>query len=139
MDHFICKSKGRLFTSAGKSLLQDMFCGGCLFIDHTSSFVHVEFQVHLNTAESLNAKDKFERMCRDVGVVPQAYLSDNGAAFTSAEYSRKMSTSKQVIQFAGVGAHHQNGNAERAIQTIMSVARSVRCINDDVARRHPLA
>ena len=125
MDHFICKSKGRLFTSAGKSLLQDMFCGGCLFIDHASSFVHVEFQVHLNTAESLNAKDKFERMCRDVGVVPQAYLSDNGAAFTSAEYSRKMSTSKQVIQFAGVGAHHQNGNAERAIQTIMSVARTM--------------
>ena len=125
MDHFICKSKGRLFTSAGKSLLQDMFCGGCLFIDHASSFVHIEFQVHLNTAESLNAKDKFERMCRDVGVVPQAYLADNGAAFTSAEYSRKMSTSKQVIQFAGVGAHHQNGNAERAIQTIMSLARTM--------------
>ncbi len=62
MDHFICKTKGRLFTSAGKSLRQDMFSGGCLFIDHASSFVHVEFQVHLNTAESLEAKDKFARI-----------------------------------------------------------------------------
>ena len=125
MDHFICKTKGRLFTSAGKSLRQDMFSGGCLFIDHASSFVHVEFQVHLNTAESLEAKDKFERMCRDVGVVPQAYLSDNGGSFTSAEYSKKVAASEQALRFAGVGAHHQNGNAERAIQTIMSVARTM--------------
>jgi hypothetical protein len=26
-----------------------MFAGGCLFIDHASNFVHVEFQKHLNT------------------------------------------------------------------------------------------
>jgi hypothetical protein len=125
MDRFICKTKGHLFTSAGKSLHQDMFSGDRLFIDHASSFVHVEFQVHLNTAESLEAKDKFERMCRDVGVVPRAYLSDNGGNFTSAEYSKKVAASEQALRFAGVGAHHQNGNAERAIQTIMSVARTM--------------
>jgi hypothetical protein len=124
-DHFICKAKGCLFTSAGKSLRQDMFSGGCLFIDHASSFVHVEFQVHLNTAESLEAKDKFERMCRDVGVVPQAYLSDNGGSFTCAEYSKKVAASEQALCFAGVGAHHQNDNAERAIQTIMTVAQTM--------------
>jgi len=29
------------------------------------------------------------------------------------------------MKFAGVGAHHHNGNAERAIQTIMSIARTM--------------
>ncbi len=36
-----------------------------------------------------------------------------------------MAASEQALRFAGVGAHHQNGNAERAIQTIMSVARTM--------------
>jgi hypothetical protein len=74
MDHFICITKGRLITSAGKSLRQDEVSYGCLFINHASSYVRVEFQAHLNTAESLEAKDKFERMCCDIGAVPQAYI-----------------------------------------------------------------
>lgn len=31
---------------------------------------------------------------------------------------------KQTITFSGVGAHHQNGIAERAIQTISNMARA---------------
>jgi hypothetical protein len=76
--------------------------------------VHIEFQVHLNTAESLKAK---------VGIVPQVYLSDNGGSSTSAEYSKKVAASGQALRFAGVGVHHQNGNAEQAIQTMMLVAQ----------------
>jgi hypothetical protein len=97
-----------------------------LFINHASSYVHVEFQAHLNTAESLEAKDKFERMCCDIGAVLQANLSDNGGSFTSAEYSKEVAALEQALRFAGVGAHHQNGNAERAIQTIMSVTQTMR-------------
>ncbi|KAI2495349.1 hypothetical protein MHU86_19151 [Fragilaria crotonensis] len=80
IDHFICGTKGRLFSSAGRSLNSDMFAGGCLFIDHASNFVHVEFQKHLNTHETLKAKQNFELMARDSGVIPQSYLSDNGGA-----------------------------------------------------------
>jgi hypothetical protein len=55
------------------------------------------------------------------------YLSDNGGSFTSAEYSKKVAALEQALRFAaGVGAHHQNGNAERAIQTIMSVTQTMR-------------
>ena len=64
-------------------------------------------------------------MCRDHGVIPQSYLSDNGKAFTSAGFTAYLSQFKQVMKFAGVGAHHHNGNAERAIQTIMSIARTI--------------
>ena len=125
VDHFLCSTKGRLLTSKGKTPEKDMYTGGCLFIDHASNYVHVEYQQHLTTHETLQSKDKFEHMCRDVGVVPTSYLSDNGKCFTSAEFQQRLSTFEQIIRFAGVGAHHHNGNAERAIQTIMSIARTM--------------
>ena len=125
MDHFICSTKGRLFTSRGKTADSEMFSGGCLFVDHASGYIHVEFQTSLNTHETINAKDNFELMCRDHGVVPQSYLTDNGSAFTSAGFTAKLCDFAQIIRFAGTGAHHHNGTAERAIQTIMSMARTM--------------
>jgi hypothetical protein len=110
IDHFMCGTKGRLFSSAGRSLNSDMFAGGCLFIDHASNFVHVEFQKHLNTHETLKAKQNFELMARDSGVIPQSY----GGSFTSTKFTEHLGTLKQVVKFAGVGAHHHNGHAERA-------------------------
>ena len=89
-----------------------MYSGGCLFVDHASGHIHVEFQTHLNTHETLAAKNNFEMMCHDHGVVPQSFLTDNGSAFTSSEFSDKLHNFSQVIQFAGVGAHHHNGTVE---------------------------
>ncbi|KAI2489016.1 hypothetical protein MHU86_25586 [Fragilaria crotonensis] len=71
---------------------------------------------HLNTHETLKAKQNFELMARDSGVIPQSYLSDNGGSFTSAKFTEHLGTLKQVVKFAGVGAHHHNGHAERAIK-----------------------
>ncbi len=87
--------------------------------------MHIEFQKHLNTHETLKAKQNVELMARDSGVIPQSYLSDNGGSFTSAKFTEHLGTLKQVVKFAGVGAHHHNGHAERAIQTIMSIARTM--------------
>jgi hypothetical protein len=122
VDHFVCSTKGRLFTSRGKTSESDMFSGGCLFVDHASGFIQVEFQTSLNTHQTINAKENFELMCRDNGVIPQAYVSDNGSAFTSAAFTAKLRQFAQIIRFAGAGAHHHNGTAERAIRTIMSMA-----------------
>ena len=49
VDHFLSSTKGRLFTSAGKSLDSELYTGGCLFNNHASGFIHVEFQSHLST------------------------------------------------------------------------------------------
>jgi hypothetical protein len=115
VDHFVCHNRGRLFTSRGKTSEDSMYSGGCMFVDHASVYLHVEFQTQLNTHETLKAKDKFEQMCRDHGVVPQSYLSDNG-------FTNMLRQFAQVIRYAGVGAHHHNGVAERAIQMVMNVA-----------------
>jgi hypothetical protein len=125
VDHFICNTKGRRENTRGREVDSSKYVGGCIFVDHSTSFVHVELQPHLNTTETLQAKESFELLCRDFGVVPQEYLSDNGTPFTSQAYSRHLSTFEQITRFAGVGGHHQNGIAERSIQTIMSTARAM--------------
>ena len=125
VDHFICSTKGRLFSSKGKSQEKDMYVGGCIFVDHASGHVHVEFQTSLHTHQTLDAKAKYEAMARDVGVIPQSYLADNGSSYTSSSFAERLQHFEQTIRFAGTGAHHHNGKAERAIQTIMSIARTM--------------
>ena len=126
VDHFVCSTKGRLFTSRGKtSALERLYCGGCLFVDHASGFVHVEHQTSLSSHNTMGAKEQFELFCRDHGVLPQKYMSDNATAFTSKSFTEHLKVHHQVISFAGAGAHHHNGHAERSIRTIMSIARTM--------------
>lgn len=124
VNHFVCLTKGQLFTSRRKSDEKDMYCGGCIFVDHASGLVHIDFQSHLNTHKTATAKDKdkFELMCHDFGVIPQSYISNNGSAFTSKGFMDHLANFEQVICFAGTGTHHTAGIAEHAIQTIMSIA-----------------
>ena len=63
--------------------------------------------------------------CRDVGIIPQEYISDNGSAFTSIQYTAPLRDFKQIHRFAGVGAHHHQGVVERSIQSIMSITRTM--------------
>ena len=125
VDHFICHTRGRLYNSKGKTKKESMFAGGCLFVDYASGLVHVEHQVAMTTHETLKSKTDFEAAARDSGVIIQAYTSDNGSAFSSTDFNKELSTFKQIIRFAGIGAHHHNGVAERNIQSIMCMARTM--------------
>ena len=49
--------------------------------------------------------------------------SDNGV-FTAEEFRDDCKEKDQTQSFSGVGAQHQNARAERAIQTIMHMART---------------
>ena len=126
VDHFVCSTNGRLFTSRGKtSALERLYCGGCLFVDHASGFVHVEHQSSLSSHDTMRAKEKFELFCRDHGVLPQKYMSDNASAFTSKSFTDHLRIYRQWNSFAGAGAHHHNGISERCIRTIMAIARTM--------------
>ena len=52
VDHFVCGTKGRLFTSRGKTDPSQMYDGGCIFVDHASGHIDVQFQQHLNSHET---------------------------------------------------------------------------------------
>jgi GAG-pre-integrase domain/Zinc knuckle len=126
VDHFVCSTRGRQFNTRGTSNDESKtFMGGALFLDHSSGFIDVRLQSHLNTHETLQSKQDFEASCRDHGVIIGSYHSDNGSSFTSAEYTRHLETFRQTTTFAGVGGHHHNGLAERAIRTITNMARTM--------------
>jgi hypothetical protein len=67
-----------------------MYSRGCLFVDHATNHVHIEFQAKLNTHETLRAKGAYEVMCRDYGVVSQSFVSDKGTAFTGRAFSQHL-------------------------------------------------
>ena len=125
IDHFYSSVHGRLFSSKGKTKEENMFSGGLIAVDQASNYVYVHCLKKLTTHETLDAKEDLEKHCRDNGVVIQRYLTDKGSAFTSKEFTQHLQELKQIVRFAGVGAHHQNGHAERHIGTIMSMARTI--------------
>ena len=71
-DHSVCSTKGCLFTSHGKTDPDSMYSGGCIFVDHASSHIHIAFQLHLNSHEMLHAKEQYEEFCHDHGVVAKS-------------------------------------------------------------------
>ncbi|MFN9955072.1 MAG: hypothetical protein ACK55I_18395, partial [bacterium] len=64
-----------------------------------------------------------EALAREESVTVKKYHTDNGI-FASAAFKEDCNSKKQKLTFSGVGAHHQNGVAERSIRTISSMARS---------------
>lgn len=124
MDHYQSALPGRLYTSKGSTAFQHMYHGGTIFMDHASGRVDVRHQVNLNGTETVEAKIKFEREAFNDGVPIQQYHTDNGI-FTSAQFVEELLQSKQGVRYSGAGAAHQNAVAERAIQTIVYMARTM--------------
>jgi hypothetical protein len=124
VDHFVVKEKGRLFDSKGKTPDHVMYTGGCIFYDHASQYISVKMQVHLNIPETIQAKLAFEREMFQYGIVINYYHTDNGI-FSTKDFINEIQNNLQGIKFSGVGGHHQNGGAERAIGTIFGLARAM--------------
>ena len=124
LDQYESSIPGRLPHTYGKEKKDDQYNGGTLFIDHASSMVFIQHQVSLRTGETLQAKHKFEQLAREHGVTIKSYHADN-SPFGNAEFVRSIEENGQAIKFSGVGAHHQNGVAERTIKTISSWARTM--------------
>jgi hypothetical protein len=124
MDHFECSARGRLTNSLGKTPADQMYRGGAIFVDQSSGYVFIQPQVTFSSRETLQAKLNFERMCLSSGVMVNTYMSDNGV-FNSNELNADIVSKNQDARYSGVGAHHHNGIAERAIQTISNMSRTM--------------
>ena len=77
-DHYISRAPGRLYHTKGKSDQSYMFSGGCVFIDHASSYVIINHQVAIKATETVKAKINFDREAQIQGVVIKGYHTDNG-------------------------------------------------------------
>ena len=127
LDHFICSTRGRMIKGYGirGRSKTNSYCGGCIMVDASSGYIHVECQTSTSSHYTLEALDTFEKMAYDNGIIIQKYQSDNGSSFTSKEFRTRLEDQGQEAMYSGAGSHHQNGTAERAIRTIMAMARTM--------------
>jgi hypothetical protein len=124
LDQYISSLPGRLPHTKGKEDKKDKYTGGTIFVDHASSLIHIVNQVGLTSGETLRAKKKFEQFADSFGIQIKSYLADN-VPFGTDAFLRNIESNNQTIEFSGVGAHHQNGVAERSIQTVTQWARAM--------------
>lgn len=123
MDHFSVSTKGRLYSGFGGTKDDEKYKGGVIFVDHASGFVYVVHVLNFTAGEALRAKLEFESVMANYGITVVQYHTDNGT-FTAQEFSQKIDSNFQTMTFSGPGAHHQNAVAERAIGSIISLART---------------
>ena len=90
-----------------------------MFVDHASTFARLFHQISLQVGETLLNKHRLESEAATYGVKIKSYHADNHP-FGAKEFLEDLKRCKQTITFSGVGAHHQNGVAERTQATITS-------------------
>ena len=122
-DQCICRTPGRLRHTKGKENEALKYHGGTIFMDHYSGFIFIGNQASLRAGETLKTKRAFDRFASDYGVRLQHCRLDNHP-FDAREFREDLEDRRQTVSFSGVGAHHQNGVAERAQSTFMSWTRS---------------
>ena len=123
MDHYESMTRGRLPFTKGKEIDSDKFRGGTIAVDHSSTKIWVEHQVSLRAGETLRSKHIIERDFYKHRYTVKRYHSDNGV-FRSNEFQHDLKLHGQLIDFSGVGAHHQNGIAEKHIRDITESTRT---------------
>jgi hypothetical protein len=122
IDQYFSALPGRLRHTKGKEKNATRYNGGTLFVDHATIYIHHRHQVSLHVGETLNTKHNFEKFAIDNGVRIKRYHDDN-APFGACKFRADLELQNQEVSLYGVGAHHQNGIAERAIQTSTKWAR----------------
>jgi hypothetical protein len=124
IDQYMSATHGRLAHTKGKEAESKKYTGGTLFIDHATQHIHCRHQVSLRVGETLKAKNDFERFAKESCRTIKNYHADN-APFHAAEFVQDCTNKGQTIDYSGVGAHHQNGVAERSIRTVTTWARAM--------------
>ncbi len=95
-------------------LTRQRIVGSTIFVDQASDMGYVYHHLSMSSEETVKAKVSFERYARSHGVNIKHYHADNGR-FKDKAFMRSIEDSGQTISFSGVGAHHQNGIAEKRI------------------------
>ena len=124
MDQFVVKTPGRQLEGYGREGENNRYHGGTIFNDAATGIIWVENQITLGAGDTLIAKQTFEDWLRDTAFVEIKHIHSDNGVFTAEEFQDDCKEKNQKQTFSGVGAQHQNAKAERAIQTIMWMART---------------
>jgi hypothetical protein len=88
--------------------------GSAIYVDHALDLSYVYHQTSMSSEETVKSKLEFEKFAVTHGVHIKHYHADNGR-FKDNLCMKSIEDKGQTISFCGVGAHHQNGIAEKRI------------------------
>jgi hypothetical protein len=111
-------------TGRGKGTFGNKNAGGAIFCDYASGNIQCFHQVSFRTDDTLVSKLALERFAKSCGRKIKSYHGDNGI-FKTHDFSKDTMNDEEDLKLLDVGAHHQNGVAERAIQTVTEEARAM--------------
>ena len=113
---FVAQLKGLLTTQRYKY--------ATIFVDQYSKLSFVFLQKRITSAETVLAKQSFERFACDHGVKILHYHADNGR-FADNGFIQACKDNNQGLTYCGVNAHFQNGVAEKRIWDLQEQARTM--------------
>lgn len=120
MDQAISSSPGHQLMFSGKST-KKMVNTFTLFVDEVSKKTFFEFHHGALADVSIKTKQNVERDAFVEGLTFKRLRAYNGI-YKSKAFENHVLESKQSLSFCEVGAHHQNGMAERSIRTVFELA-----------------
>ncbi len=120
-DHYFSPVQGRLLHTFGCE--RHGYTCGSLFVDHASRKIFNFPQFSTNATEALKSVAHLKAYASDKGFKIRNFHFDSGI-FSMAEFKAHCDTHNIKYNFSGVGAHFQNGVAERNIKTVAQWARA---------------
>ena len=54
--HYQSSTLGRLYSSRGSTPVEDMYCGGCIFVDHDNGYTETCHQVSFSAVDTVKSK-----------------------------------------------------------------------------------
>jgi hypothetical protein len=84
----------------------------------------ISHQVSLQVGEASKAKNNFGQKVKESGLKITNYHT-NKALFPAEDFVQNCVNKGQTIDYSGISAGHQNGVAERSIQTVTTLARAM--------------
>ena len=118
----LISAQGGLIPQRTRKLMSARYVGA-IFVDHFSDYVYVHLMKEFTAEATLEAKNAWERLAGTHAVRIRRYRADNGR-YNDALFLQDIKDNGQLITFCGVGAHHQNGIAERKIRDLTENART---------------
>jgi hypothetical protein len=113
VDQLESSIPGFIGQMTGK-LTKQCILASTIYVDHASDLSYVSHQTSMTSEETLKSKQAFEKFAKSHGVNIKHYHADNGR-FRDKLFTKDIEEKGQTISFCGVGAHHQNGIAEKRI------------------------
>ena len=112
-----CESRitGGVFGNRGSKITSQVYKGGIIFCDESSSKISAHHQVQFTSEYTIISNLKFEREAMGLGVPVESYSTYNGI-YTSKEFTLELHEKGQVIRHNILGGHHYNGGSRECNQ-----------------------